>query len=133
TRGARRLYTRQADGSFRFTLHGPGSVIPLVALDLELSVDVLYEAALDVPGADLGPAEASCSAARRCPPRVTAARKGTSGPPAQTLRNPAARRDRRRLPAAGRRRCRRRRGWRSPGGACAPGAGASAPRRCPRR
>jgi Uma2 family endonuclease len=52
------LYTRQPDDSFRFTLHGPGSIIPLVALDLRLPVDALYEAAFDVPGDEVGPAAA---------------------------------------------------------------------------
>ena len=44
------LYTRQGDGSFRFTVHGPGTTIALQRIAVTISVDELYAGALDLPG-----------------------------------------------------------------------------------
>jgi hypothetical protein len=44
------LYTRRDDGSFRFTVHGPGSVLVLAQVGVELAVDDLYRGAFDLPG-----------------------------------------------------------------------------------
>jgi Uma2 family endonuclease len=44
------VYTRQDDGSFRFTVHGPGSVVVLDRIGLELVVDDLYGGAFELPG-----------------------------------------------------------------------------------
>lgn len=44
------VYTRQADGSFRFTVHGPGSVIELDRLGVTLAVDELYLGAFELVG-----------------------------------------------------------------------------------
>lgn len=46
------LYTRQADGSFRFTVHGPGSAIEFEGIPAKLAVDELYAAAFELPGDD---------------------------------------------------------------------------------
>lgn len=44
------LYTRQADGSFRFDVLGEGSTLTLEQITLPLSVDEFYEGVLDLPG-----------------------------------------------------------------------------------
>jgi Uma2 family endonuclease len=44
------LYTRQADGSFRFTVLGPGDVVRLDKLAIEVAVDELYRNAFELPG-----------------------------------------------------------------------------------
>lgn len=46
------LYSRQDDGSFRFTVHGPGAQILLPAIGVALSVDELYQGAFELPGDD---------------------------------------------------------------------------------
>jgi Uma2 family endonuclease len=46
------LYTRQTDGSFRFTVHGPGMTIELEKLQLTLSVDDIYAGCFELPGDD---------------------------------------------------------------------------------
>lgn len=46
------LYTRQADGSFRFTVHGAGATIELGKLQLTLSVDDIYAGCFELPGDD---------------------------------------------------------------------------------
>jgi Uma2 family endonuclease len=43
-------YTRRPDGSFRFTVHGPGSTIELEPFGLALDVDELYDGAFELPG-----------------------------------------------------------------------------------
>ena len=49
------LYTRQDDGSFRFTVHGPGSTLHLGRLDVTIDVDEVYDGAFDLPGDELAP------------------------------------------------------------------------------
>jgi Uma2 family endonuclease len=44
------VYTRQDDGSFRFTVHGPGTVVVLERLGVTLHVDALYLGAFELPG-----------------------------------------------------------------------------------
>ncbi len=44
------LYSRQDDGSFRFTVHGPGSALALVHPSVELAVDELYRDSFELPG-----------------------------------------------------------------------------------
>lgn len=44
------LYTRQDDGSFRFTVHGPGATIELERVGAKLGVDELYAGAFELPG-----------------------------------------------------------------------------------
>lgn len=46
------LYTRQADGSFRFTMHGAGATIELEKLGLTLVVDDIYAGCFELPGDD---------------------------------------------------------------------------------
>ena len=46
------LYARQDDGSFRFTVHGPGSTIALPRFGVTISIDDLYAGAFDLPGDD---------------------------------------------------------------------------------
>ena len=47
------LYSRQTDGSFRFTVHGPGEALALEKLGLTLSVDEIYADCFEVPGDEL--------------------------------------------------------------------------------
>ncbi len=44
------LYTRQEDGSFRFTVHGPGSTIELARIGARIGIDELYAGAFGLPG-----------------------------------------------------------------------------------
>jgi Uma2 family endonuclease len=44
------LYTRQADGSFRFTVHRAGATLTLDGLAVALAVDDLYAGAFELPG-----------------------------------------------------------------------------------
>lgn len=44
------LYTRQGDGSFRFTVHGAASTITLQTIAAMINVDELYEGAFELPG-----------------------------------------------------------------------------------
>lgn len=44
------VYTRQPDGGFRFDVHGPGSTVTLLHPRAAFAVDVLYEAAFELPG-----------------------------------------------------------------------------------
>lgn len=44
------LYTRQGDGSFRFTVNGGGASVAVVQLGVELRVDELYDGAFELPG-----------------------------------------------------------------------------------
>ena len=37
------LFTRTADGRWLLSEHGPGTTVPLSAIDLEIPVDALYE------------------------------------------------------------------------------------------
>jgi Uma2 family endonuclease len=46
------LYTRQDDGSFRFTVHGPGMTMGLEKPQLTLSVDDIYAGCFELPGDD---------------------------------------------------------------------------------
>jgi Uma2 family endonuclease len=46
------VYSRQDDGSFRFTVHGPGGRLRLERHDLELDVDRMYRGAFELPGDD---------------------------------------------------------------------------------
>jgi Uma2 family endonuclease len=46
------LYSRQDDGSFRFTVYGPGAQILLPAIGVTLTVDELYQGAFELPGDD---------------------------------------------------------------------------------
>jgi Uma2 family endonuclease len=46
------LYTRQDDGSFRFTVHGPSSRLELFRLGATLDVDDIYRDAFELPGDD---------------------------------------------------------------------------------
>jgi Uma2 family endonuclease len=46
------LYTRQTDGSFRFTVHGPGTMIELEKLKVTLAVDDIYAGSFELPGDD---------------------------------------------------------------------------------
>jgi Uma2 family endonuclease len=46
------LYTRQDDGSFRFTVHGPGSNLELARIAGAIAVDALYAGAFALPGDD---------------------------------------------------------------------------------
>lgn len=48
------VYTRQDDGSFRFTVHGPGARVRLQRIGVEIDVDELYRGSLDLPGDDAG-------------------------------------------------------------------------------
>lgn len=43
-------YVREADGSFRFRVHGAGAEVRLARLDGVLSVDELYDGAFSLPG-----------------------------------------------------------------------------------
>lgn len=44
------LYTRMPDGTFRYSVHGPGAEVPLERIAVQLSVDALYDGAMAVPG-----------------------------------------------------------------------------------
>jgi len=44
------LYTRQADGSFRFTVNRAGAAVTLDRLGIALLVDELYDGAFELPG-----------------------------------------------------------------------------------
>lgn len=44
------LYSRQDDGSFRFTVHGPGGALALLHPRVELAVDELYRGSFELPG-----------------------------------------------------------------------------------
>lgn len=44
------LYTRQGDGSFRFTVHSAASTITLQTIAAMINVDELYEGAFELPG-----------------------------------------------------------------------------------
>lgn len=44
------LYTRQADASFRFTVHGPGAMIELDRVGVALAVDEIYLGAFELVG-----------------------------------------------------------------------------------
>lgn len=46
------LYTRQSDGSFRFTVHGPGDRIVLERIDVTIDIDDLYRGSFELPGDD---------------------------------------------------------------------------------
>lgn len=46
------VYTRQDDGSFRFTVHGPGSILELPRIGASIAVDALYNGAFALPGDD---------------------------------------------------------------------------------
>lgn len=43
------LYTRQRDGSFRFTVHAPGTTVELHEIGAALVVDALYAGAWELP------------------------------------------------------------------------------------
>jgi Uma2 family endonuclease len=44
------IYARQADGSFRFTVHGPGSRVELDRIGATMEVDDVYTGAFELPG-----------------------------------------------------------------------------------
>lgn len=44
------LYTRQADGSFRFTVHGAGAALELTGVGVALSVDEIYDGVFELAG-----------------------------------------------------------------------------------
>lgn len=46
------LYTRQSDGSFRFTVHGQGDRFALDRLGLTIEVDDVYHGSFELPGDD---------------------------------------------------------------------------------
>ena len=46
------VYTRQDDGSFRFTVHGTGARVHLQRIGVELDVDELYRGSFELPGDD---------------------------------------------------------------------------------
>jgi len=46
------LYTRQADASFRFTVHGAGTTVALDRVGVVLTVDEVYAGAFELPGDD---------------------------------------------------------------------------------
>ena len=46
------LYTRQADGSFRFMVYGSGTSVALEQLGLTIPVDDIYAGSLEFPGDD---------------------------------------------------------------------------------
>lgn len=46
------VYTRESDGSFRFRVHGAGSIVQLPSVGAELDVDELYAGVFELPGGD---------------------------------------------------------------------------------
>ena len=44
------LYTRQADGSFRFDVIGPGAIVQLERIGVAVAVDELYAGVFELPG-----------------------------------------------------------------------------------
>ena len=48
------VYSRQPDGSFRFTVHGAGSSVALEHPGVRLDVDELYSGCFELPGDDDG-------------------------------------------------------------------------------
>jgi Uma2 family endonuclease len=46
------LYTREGDGSFRFTVHGAGGRVELERIGVVLAVDEIYAGVFEVPGDD---------------------------------------------------------------------------------
>ena len=45
-------YTRLADGAFHVSVHGRGAQVAVERIGVSLSVDALYEGALELPGDD---------------------------------------------------------------------------------